>query len=112
MSYLAGKDIYRELGRKIDNLSVRVPWNETFQDILKELYSPDEADVIVRMPCRLSPFEKIVEVTGYDKVRLKNILEGLADKGLVIDIHIRGRGCFMPSPMIVGIFEFTMRKRC
>ncbi len=110
MGHLVGKDIYRNLGKKIDNLSVRTPWNETFHAILKELYSPEEADVVVRMPFGLSRFEKIVKITGYDKTRLRNILEGLAEKGLVIDVHIRGRSYFMPSPMIIGIFEFTMMR--
>ncbi len=77
MGHLVGKDIYRNLGKKIDNLSVRTPWNETFHAILRELYSPEEADVVVRMPFGLSRFAKIVKITGYDKTRLQNILEGL-----------------------------------
>jgi Na+-translocating ferredoxin:NAD+ oxidoreductase RNF subunit RnfB len=110
MGHLVGKDIYRDLGKKIDNLSVRTPWNETFHAILKELYSPEEAEVIVKMPYGLVRFEKIVQATGWDQTRLRNILEGLADKGLVIDIHIRGRSFYMVSPMVIGIFEFTMMR--
>jgi hypothetical protein len=34
--------------------------------------------------------ENIVEANGYDKTRLRNLLESLAEKGLVIDVHIRG----------------------
>ena len=50
MAHMAGKDVYRKLGKKIDNLTMRTPWNETFHAILKELYSREEADVVVRMP--------------------------------------------------------------
>ena len=110
MGHLVGKDIYRDLGRKIDGLSVRTPWNKTLHEILRELYSPEEADVVVRMPYRLSRLEKIVQVTGLDKTRLRNILDGLAEKGLVIDLQVRGRSYYMPSPMIIGIFEFTMMR--
>ena len=110
MGHLVGKDIYRDLGRKIDNLSVRTPWNETLREILRELYSPEEADVVVRMPYRLSRLKKIVQVTGYEKTMLRNILDGLAEKGLVIDVYIRGGGYYMPSPMVIGIFEFTMMR--
>ncbi|NOY87645.1 MAG: 4Fe-4S dicluster domain-containing protein [Deltaproteobacteria bacterium] len=110
MGHLVGKDIYRDLGRKIDGLSVRTPWNDTLHQILRELYSAEEADVVVRMPYRLSRFEKIVQATGYDRTRLRNILEALAEKGLVIDLQIRGRGYYMPSPMVIGIFEFTMMR--
>ena len=38
MGHIVGKDVYRELGKKIDHLSVRAPWNETFHAVLKELY--------------------------------------------------------------------------
>jgi hypothetical protein len=36
MGHLVGKDVlYRELGKKIDGLTVKVPWNENFNSILK-----------------------------------------------------------------------------
>jgi len=54
MGHLAGKDVYRKLGRKIDGLTVRVPWNETLHSILHALYSTEEADLVVRMPFGLA----------------------------------------------------------
>ncbi|MCP4703991.1 MAG: 4Fe-4S ferredoxin, partial [candidate division Zixibacteria bacterium] len=50
MGHMVGKDLYRKLGKKIDNSTTRAPWNETFYKILKELYSSDEAELAVRMP--------------------------------------------------------------
>jgi len=42
MGHLAGKEaLYRKLGKKIDGLTVRVPWNEKFHAILSELYTVD-----------------------------------------------------------------------
>ena len=37
MGHAAGKDVYRRLGIKIDSLTFRAPWNETFHALLKEL---------------------------------------------------------------------------
>ena len=37
MGHMVGKDIYKSLGKKIDNLTVRVKHNETFYKIIKEL---------------------------------------------------------------------------
>jgi hypothetical protein len=59
MGHIVGKDIYRSLGQKIDTLNVRVPWNETFHAILKELYSAEEADLVVRMPAGLAAIEEL-----------------------------------------------------
>ncbi len=50
MGHLVGKDIYKQLGNKIDGLSMRAPMNDSLYKILKELYSPLEAEVIVKMP--------------------------------------------------------------
>ena len=50
-------EVYRSLSRKIDNLTVRAPWNETFYNILKKLYTPEEAEMVVRMPYVLSTAE-------------------------------------------------------
>jgi Pyruvate/2-oxoacid:ferredoxin oxidoreductase delta subunit len=107
---MVGKDIYRKLGKKIDNLTMRAPWNETFHSILKELYSTDEADVIVKMPYGLSNLDRIEKVTEYERSRLRKILDGLCAKGLVMDLWMNGEYHYMPSPMVVGIFEFTMMR--
>ena len=50
MGHLAGKDVYRRLGEKIDGLQVRTPWTPAFRAILKELYSEAEAELIVALP--------------------------------------------------------------
>ena len=42
------------------------------------------------MPYGLSPIDQIEKVTKYERSKLKNILDGLCSKGLVIDIWIQG----------------------
>lgn len=105
--------IYRSLGNKIDNLTVRTPWNETLHRILKELYTPEEADVTVRMPYVLSTLDRIARVTGIEPTRLHGILDQLSNKGLVLDLYNEkdGRLYFMPSPLMIGLFEFTMMRQ-
>jgi ferredoxin len=110
MGHLVGKDIFRRLGKKIDGLEMRAPWNERLHALLKELYSMEEADVVVKMPYSLSTLDQLEVATGYPHADLRRILEGLAARGLIIDILIREEYHYVPSPMMVGIFEFTMMK--
>jgi hypothetical protein len=77
----AESDLYRALGDKIDNLPARAPWSETFHAILKELYTPEEADLVVRMPYTLSSLERISRMTRIEKTRLRTLLDGLCRKG-------------------------------
>lgn len=110
MGHLVGKDIYRKLGKKIDNLTLRAPWNDTLFAILKEIYTEEQADVVVRMPYVLSSLERIARITGYEPVRLRSLIDDLCDKGLILDLWVDGEYHYMPSPLMVGIFEFTMMR--
>lgn len=110
MGHMTGKDIYRNLGKKIDNLTMRAPWNETFYAILRELYSTEEADVVIKMPYGLNKFDKIEKITKCEGSKLRKILESLCSKGLVMDLLIQDEYCYMISPIMVGIFELTMMR--
>jgi ferredoxin len=110
MGHLVGKDLYRRLGRKVDGLTTRAPWNAELHAVLKELYSKSDADLLVRMPYRLSPLERIRTVTRSPPAELEKQLEDLCARGLVMDVRIDGTCWYAPSPMVIGIFEFTMMR--
>lgn len=110
MGHLVGKDLYRQLGRKIDGLATRAPWNETLYAILKELYSEEDAELIVRMPFRPSSIDRIEQVTGIPRATLQRRFDRLCPRGLVMDIRVGDQYYYLVSPMIVGIFEFTMMR--
>jgi ferredoxin len=110
MGHINAKGIYRNLGKKIDTLTIRAPWNEAFFNLLKELYSTEEADLVIKMPYGLSSLSRVSEVTGYEKAKAEKLLKGLATKGLVMDLRLKDKFYYMPSPMFIGIFEFTMMR--
>ncbi len=110
MGHIVAKDAYDHLGEKLDRLAVRTPWNETLRRILVELYTPEEADLLVRMPYGLADLERVARVTGTVGPRLRALLEGLCAKGLVLDLRLRERSYYAISPLIIGIFEFTMMR--
>lgn len=110
MGHLVGKDVFRRLGKKLDELEVRAPWNDRLYAVLKELYSPEEADVVARMPHGLSTLLQVERATGYEPVALRRILDAMTAKGLVMDLWIGGEFRYTPSPMVVGLFEFTLMR--
>jgi ferredoxin len=110
MGHLSGKDVYGELGAKVDALHVRAPVNETFYEILKALYSTEEAQVVVQMPFLFSSLDRVSKITKVEKGKLEQILKGLCARGLVMDVWLGGEYRYMPSPLFVGIFEFTMMR--
>jgi Pyruvate/2-oxoacid:ferredoxin oxidoreductase delta subunit len=110
MGHIVGKDVYRDLGNKIDSLNVKVPWNETWHAILKELYSETEADIVSRMPSGLATLPELTKLFQFPESKLRKILETLCNKGLVVDLFMNDRFYYVPSPLVIGIFEFTMMR--
>lgn len=68
---------YRRLGQKINDLTVKAPWNETRYTLLKELYTPEEAELSVKMPNTFSTLDRIAKTTGLEKTQVRTILERL-----------------------------------
>jgi len=62
------------------------------------------------MPASLTTADRLRELTGYDEAVLRDLLERLCSKGLVMDLFLRGAYHYMPSPLVIGIFELTMMR--
>ena len=90
MGHVVSKDVYGRLARKMDNLHVRAPWNAALQAILNELVSPDEADLIIRMPFLFSGLDRVAKITRMSADELKPVLERLCEKGFVMDLLLDG----------------------
>ena len=110
MGHIVAKDIYGPLGEKIDSLSVRTPQTKAFHAMLRQLYTTEEAELIVAMPFGLSTLGRIARLAGRNPDKLRPILERLCDKGLVVDVDLGGKYRYMPAPFVVGFFEFTMMR--
>ncbi|MFH1893645.1 MAG: 4Fe-4S dicluster domain-containing protein [Candidatus Zixiibacteriota bacterium] len=110
MGHTVGKDAYRRLAKKIDGLTVRVPYNETLHAILAELYTSEEAELLIKMPYGLSTLDEIERVTKRGRAELQRLLDSLSSKGLVMDLDFGGEYRYIISPLVVGIFEFTMMR--
>ena len=110
MGHLVGKDLYRQLGKKIDELTLRAPWNDALYALLEELYSAGDAELILKMPYGLSTIGRLERLTGRPRPELEQHLASLCSRGLVFDVFLRERFLYAPSPMVVGIFEYTMMR--
>lgn len=110
MAHRNGEQVYRNLGAKIDALQTRTPWNEAFHELLKTLFTPEEAELVIKMPYGLATLDTIGKVTQYDRTKLQKLLDTLCSHGLVIDLWLQGEYRYMPAPMVVGIFELVMMR--
>ncbi len=110
MGHITGKDIYRRLAGTLDGTPARTPDSPAFRRLLEELYTPEEAELVSKIPFRPSKLERIVRLTGMERGRIERLLIGLCEKGLVMDLWDGEDVTYMISPLVVGIFEFTMMR--
>lgn len=81
MGHIVGKDIYRKLGRRLDQAPVRTPWTPVFRELVETLYSKPEASLVVRLPYRPSTLHRISRMLGEPEDALRPMIEGLCSRG-------------------------------
>jgi NAD-dependent dihydropyrimidine dehydrogenase PreA subunit len=82
------RDIYKQLAKHLSSLGMGYPEKEELIDILRENFTPQEAEVALAIPADKIPFEpvSIAEISTHMKLTKKelgSILSNLAHRGLL-----------------------------
>ncbi len=103
---------YRLLQRTLDHKITGAPESPTFTKILKLLWSPEEAELARRLPSTPQPLDVLARKLGMPEDRLGDKLTEMAQRGIVVDLQIKGKRYFALPPVVIGFFEYTfMRAR-
>ncbi|MGB9904755.1 MAG: ATP-binding protein [Desulfotomaculales bacterium] len=108
----AKDEVYRALAERLNRYPVGAPMNESLMGILYRLYTESEARVGSRFQQPLTPvkLEQLAAATGYSEEDLRTILNGMAEKGLVIDVPHRTGYYYLLTPLVIGFFEYTFMR--
>ena len=82
------EDIYKKLARHLASLGMGYPEKEELLEILRENFTPLEAEVALAIPTKIIPFEpasinKIAPPQNISTEELEQILSNLAQRGLL-----------------------------
>jgi Pyruvate/2-oxoacid:ferredoxin oxidoreductase delta subunit len=77
-----------------------------FYAVAEELFTPDEAEVTNAMPRGATTPAVIARELGRGEDEVREILEGMADKGLCSTIERDGERFYLGPPFVPGIFEY------
>lgn len=103
-------DRYERLRQVLDAHPSTAPQANSILEILRILFSPEEAAVAVKMSFKLKPVSTIAQKVGLDDQTVLNILEVMADKGIVMSRSKDGEKLYGLVPLIPGVFEFPFMK--
>lgn len=107
---LADPDLaYRRLQERLDRMPTGAPDSPVFQQILRLLFSAEEAEIAARMPTVCS-LRVLARRTGIPLEDLDPKVSVMAAKGLVMDLDHSGERYVGLAPVVIGFFEFTFMR--
>lgn len=109
--HLDGKSSIIPLIDRLNKYPIGLPDNEKLRKILAILFSEEDAYVASRFPLTEATLKELVRTTGWDTERLKQQLEDMANKGLVMDTTYGGKTYYLLMPGLIGFFEFSFMKQ-
>jgi hypothetical protein len=103
--------VYEKLREKISNWPIRVPRTREVMEMLKILFTEEEAEFLTHFSAPYQDPEtlgKILERTGKSRKKIQIIIDRLISRGLLFKFKSKSDGniCYTLMPMIPGIFEF------
>ena len=107
------EEIYRQLAKHLDKLPCGFPATEDGLElrILKRLFTPEQAKLALKLNLVAEPVPVIARRAGLDEEDARKMLEEMAVKGLIYDIHEPGKlPHYMGYHFIVGIWEFQVNR--
>ena len=104
---------YLDLQARLDRTHIGMPVGEALYDILKLLYTEEEARIGAQMPVKPATLETLSKHLEIPPAKLEPLLEHMAEVGTVMDlVHPRtGEVRYLLSPPVVGFFEFSLMKK-
>lgn len=105
-----GHGVYGRLQKRLDRFPIGAPPAPALFEILKRLYTEEEAEIACRLPIRFTDIDGVSRRTGRSREALLPLLERMAEKGLVMDFPHKGKTVYILSPTLLGFFEFAFMR--
>lgn len=101
-------DVYQQLAQHLDNLPEGFPATESGVElrILKRLFTPQEAELAMKLSMIPESVSAIAERLETDEVELDRQLEPMSKKGLIFRSTKGGTNHYMAAQFVVGIWEY------
>lgn len=110
MGHVASKGVFESLRERLDRFPVGAPGQTTIYEILKILFTEEEAALAAKLPLKFASLGALSRKLGVSKEELEPRLAVMAGKGMVLDLQMGGRTMYMLTPTMVGLFEFSLMR--
>ncbi len=101
---------YHQLSVRLNRFPQGAPPNERLYQILKILFSKEEARLVARLPLRVFSAKSASKAWDKSLALTRKQLNQLCRKALLIDIKKNGETVYCMPPPMAGFFEFSMMR--
>lgn len=103
-------DIYEALQEKLNSHAIGAPKREEFLEILRMLFTPEEAELAIHLPFLPQRASEIAAALNRPLDEVIRLCEQMAHKTLLYAYESRGEPLYMLFPTAPGLFEFPIMK--
>jgi Fe-S-cluster-containing hydrogenase component 2 len=105
-------DVYTRLAKRLDELPNGFPSTESGIELkmLKKIFTPDEAEMALKMRPMPETVEAIAERLGKPVAEMQKILDNMVEKGEIGSFKMFGQQMYMLFPFVIGIYEFQLER--
>ncbi|HQG33063.1 MAG TPA: 4Fe-4S ferredoxin, partial [Deltaproteobacteria bacterium] len=103
-------DVYDKLRQILDASPTGAPPSKIFDEILRMLFSPEEASLAVHMGLSPRKLSVIAKDAGLPEDEAEKMLEAMADRAVIFSREKDGIRSYSLLPTIPGLFEFPLMK--
>ena len=103
-------DIYERLREILDSHPTTAPKAKSIDEILRTLFTPEEAALAVNMSYKTKSVSSIAKAAGLSESKVTQNLESMANKGIIQFRKKEGEKFYGLLPLIPGVFEFPFMK--
>jgi ferredoxin len=104
-------DVYYELREQLDQYSVGFPTTASGVEmkILEKLFTEEEAQMYLKLSMMLETPESVAERLKQDPKKVADLLDTMADKGLLFRQRKDGLARYGVAPFVIGIWEYQVK---
>lgn len=110
MAHLTARSGYRQLVERLNRFPQGAPPGVLLYRILGLLFSPEEAELVAKLPLRPFPAESAARAWGVSLEQAEATLQALAGRALLVDMLQNGRMEYVLPPPMAGFFEFALMR--
>jgi ferredoxin len=110
MAHATSRAAYAALTKRLNQVPQGAPPSDLLYRLLELLFSEREARLVARLPVRPVTARSAARIWGVSETEARGVLEGLADRCVLLDMEGPNGTLYILPPPMAGFFEFSLMR--